>query len=325
MLSLSIIIPVYNVEDYLQRCVESVENQDIPQYNYEVILVNDGSTDSSAEICSVLVEKYANVRLVTKENGGLSSARNAGLDVAVGEYVMFVDSDDYIYPNVLKYLLGCCKANDLDVCHFYYNVADGNGTTTRAGSPFGYNKILSGEEVFNCYMIGSACANIVKASILKYHHLRFYVGIIHEDVEFMTRLLCYVNRLMVVDKDVYHYTFNPNSLWRAKRPEKMKQELEDSLKVSQLQQQFALAHADIDSFFRSSILHIVSTDVCCCLLHVLRDKRIDRDFCRKYVGILKGYQLYPIRLMCLNPRFRVIAFFLNKRPVLSALIRIFKK
>lgn len=325
MLRLSIIIPVYNVEEYLQRCVESVENQDIPQTDYEVILVNDGSTDSSAEICSALAGKYDNIKLVNKENGGLSSARNAGLDIANGEYVMFVDSDDYIYPNVLKYLLDCCKTNKLDVCHFYYNVADSNDKTTRAVSPFGYNKILSGAEVFNCYMIGSACANVYRSAILKEHALRFYVGIIHEDVEFMTRLLCYVNRLMVVDNDVYHYTFNPNSLWRAKRPEKMKQELLDLLKVSKLQQQFALTHEEINSFFRNKILHIVSTDVCCSLMNVLRDKRIDHKFCRKYVETLRDYQLYPIRLSYLNPKFRMITFFLNKELVLSAMIRILKR
>lgn len=324
MLRLSIIIPVYNVENFLRRCVESVENQDIPQADYEVILVNDGSTDQSGEICSALAGEYANIKLISKENGGLSSARNAGLDVANGEYVMFVDSDDYIYPDVLKYLLDCCKTNDLDVCHFYYNVADGNDKTTRAESPFGYDKVLSGEEVFNCYMIGSACANIVKLSVLREHDLQFYVGIIHEDVEFMTRLLCYVKRLMVVDKDVYHYTLNPNSLWRAKRPEKMKQELLDSLKVSKLQQQFALTHEEINSFFRNKILHIVSTDVCCSLMNVLRDKRIDKTFCKEYVRILKGYCLYPIRLNYLETKFRLITFFLNKDFVLSVLIRFLK-
>ena len=325
MLNLSIIIPVYNVEVYLQRCVESVENQDIPHSDYEVVLVNDGSTDRSAEICSALVEKYANIKLISKENGGLSSARNAGLEVAKGEYVMFVDSDDYIYPNVLKCLLDCCKTNNLDVCHFYYNVADTNDKTTRAVSPFGYNKVLSGEEVFNCYMIGSACANIVRSSILRDHDLQFCVGIIHEDVEFMTRLLCYVNRLMVVDMDVYHYTFNPNSLWRAMRPEKKRQELLDSLKVCELQQQFASTQKDINSFFKDCILHIVSTDVCCGLMHVLRDKQSDKDFCRKYVDVLKDYRLYPIRLNCLDSKFRVVAFFLNLEFLLSAYIRLIKK
>lgn len=325
MLRLSIIIPVYNVENFLRRCVESVENQDIPQTDYEVILVNDGSTDRSGEICSALAGEYANIKLISKENGGLSSARNAGLDVAKGEYVMFVDSDDYIYPDVLKYLLDCCKTNDLDVCHFYLNVADGNDRTTRAESPFGYDKVLSGEEVFNCYMIGSACANVVRSSILREHDLKFYIGIIHEDVDFTTRLLCYIKRLMVVDKDVYHYTLNPNSLWRAKRPEMMKQERFDSLKVSKLQQQFALTHEEINSFFRNKILHIVSTDICCSLMNVLRDKQTDKTFCKEYVRTLKCYSLYPIQLSCLDLKFRMITFFLNNEFLLSAFIGIFKK
>lgn len=324
MLRLSIIIPVYNVEKYLQRCVESVENQDIPQTDYEVILVNDGSTDSSAEICSALAGKYANIKLVNKENGGLSSARNAGLDIANGEYVMFVDSDDYIYPNVLKYLLDCCKTNKLDVCHFYLNVEDSDGNTTRAESPFGYNKVLTGHDVYNYYMIGSACANIYRYSFLKEHALHFHIGIIHEDIEFMTRLLCYVKRLIVVDKDVYHYTLNPDSLWRAQKPEKRKRELSDSLKVCALQLQFANGQNGIDTFFRQRIWHIVSTDICCGLIRILRDDQADRDFCRKYISSLKEYHLYPIRLQFLRSKFKLIAIFLNIEKLMTTMIKFLK-
>lgn len=98
--ALSIIIPVYNVEDYLHRCVESILVQDY--YNYEIILVDDGSTDSSGAICDELAREHSFIRVIHKSNGGQSSARNVGLEEAVGKYIWFIDSDDYIAPKDRK-------------------------------------------------------------------------------------------------------------------------------------------------------------------------------------------------------------------------------
>ena len=94
---LSVIIPVYNVEKYLRKCVDSILLQDFA--NMEVILVDDGSPDNSGAICDEYAEKDARVKVIHKENGGVSSARNTGLDVAQGKYIAFVDSDDYLLPN----------------------------------------------------------------------------------------------------------------------------------------------------------------------------------------------------------------------------------
>ena len=98
-MKLSIIMPVYNVEDYLCKCIDSVLNQDYE--DYEVILVDDGSPDECPKICDSYAKKHDNIRVVHRENGGLSAARNSGIEVAIGEYILFVDSDDYIEPNVL--------------------------------------------------------------------------------------------------------------------------------------------------------------------------------------------------------------------------------
>ena len=95
---ISVIIPVYNVEDYLHYAIESLEKQTYK--NFEIILVNDGSTDDSGKLCDEYSEKYSNVRVFHKENGGLSDARNFGLQYANGRYVAFVDSDDYIEKNM---------------------------------------------------------------------------------------------------------------------------------------------------------------------------------------------------------------------------------
>ena len=118
MIKLSIIVPVYNVEQYLHKCVDSLLAQDIPLTDYEIILVDDGSPDECPQICDEYAATYDNIRVVHRENGGLSAARNSGIEVAHGEYVMFVDSDDYIEPNVLSGLIEQVERDNLDVLRY---------------------------------------------------------------------------------------------------------------------------------------------------------------------------------------------------------------
>ena len=113
----SIIIPVYNVEKYLDRCLESVLKQEFN--DYEIILVDDGSTDTSSYICDSY-KQSEKVTVIHKDNGGLSSARNCGLDISKGEYIFFVDSDDYICPGTLKILYDNLSRTNVDVIKFNY-------------------------------------------------------------------------------------------------------------------------------------------------------------------------------------------------------------
>ena len=112
MMLFSIIVPIYNVEKYLARCIDSILDQDYA--NYEIILVNDGSTDNSLLIAEKYSKKYSNIILINKENGGLSDARNVGLDTAKGQYVIFLDSDDAIDKNALK-TINCALENQEDI------------------------------------------------------------------------------------------------------------------------------------------------------------------------------------------------------------------
>mgnify|MGYP003623332904 CR=1 FL=1 len=115
---ISVIIPVYNVEAYLDRCVASILRQSYN--NLEIILVNDGSTDSSAQMCDAYAQADTRIRVIHKQNGGLSSARNAGIDIASGEYLAFIDSDDFIADDMLETLLGLCTKHkaQISACSF---------------------------------------------------------------------------------------------------------------------------------------------------------------------------------------------------------------
>lgn len=120
MMKLSIIVPIYGVEQYLRKCVDSLLAQDLPSSEYEIILVDDGSPDGCPAICDQYAAEHDNIRVIHRENGGLSAARNSGIEVAQGEYIMFVDSDDYIEPNVLGGLMAQVERDNLDVLRFDY-------------------------------------------------------------------------------------------------------------------------------------------------------------------------------------------------------------
>ena len=111
---LSIILPVYNVEAYLGRCINSCLCQDLPKDNYEIIVVIDGSPDNSIEVARRFQSDNDNVKIVVRENGGLSAARNTGLEAASGDYVWFIDSDDYIEENILGDIVRNLQSNQLD-------------------------------------------------------------------------------------------------------------------------------------------------------------------------------------------------------------------
>ena len=140
----SVIVPIYNVEDYLQTCCNSILSQSFN--NIEVILVNDGSTDGSCEIAKQIEKKDSRVILIDQRNGGLSAARNAGLKVAKGDYVLFVDSDDWIEKNCIQELYQDIQRNNSDVSCCLAQYISAMGTIRRGRSSFGINS-LTGDEI----------------------------------------------------------------------------------------------------------------------------------------------------------------------------------
>lgn len=205
-LKLSIIVPVYNVEPYIRKCIESIEDQDIPKEAYEVIVVDDGTPDRSIAIVEALQPFYPNIRIVHKPNGGLSSARNFGLDFARGDYVWFIDSDDYIESNVLKTLLDKAYGEKLDSLCFNNQdiyVETGRIVRNRTLKPAG---VVSGLEYLRDYSISTvAWSHIAKREIYQRHKLRFTIGIYHEDYEFVLLLYAFCERMSFLDRYLYNY------------------------------------------------------------------------------------------------------------------------
>ena len=221
MPTVSVIVPVYRVEKYLRRCMESILKQTYS--DFEIIVVDDGSTDECPLICDEYAKKDKRITVIHKNNGGLSSARNAGLDIANGEYILFVDSDDYIKPNLLETCLNKIKETNCDSVRFGYEKIDEkfNITRTRRPHDFSYSFLTSEEKLnFLCNVLLSyaipftAWSCLFKNDIIKKHHLRFVSEriIYSEDTFFSSLYTFHSSTCVAIDESLYVYQDNKYSL-----------------------------------------------------------------------------------------------------------------
>lgn len=224
----SVIIPLYKVEEYLPECLDSVVRQTLK--DIEVICVNDGSPDRSADIAAEYAQKYEYIKVVHKENGGLSSARNFGLDRAQGKYVYFLDSDDFLEPETLEELCEIADADELDIVYFnthlYFEnqeVKDKNRNYidyyTRKGN---YDGVHTGQTMFsmmrrNREFFPSACLQMFRRDMLEENSLRFYNGIIHEDNLFSFQCMIIARRVGYARKAYYHRRMHDDSIMTANK------------------------------------------------------------------------------------------------------------
>lgn len=203
----SIIIPVYKVEKYLRQCVDSVLTQTLD--DYEIILVDDGSPDGSPVICDEYAAKDGRVKVIHKKNGGLSSARNAGLDVAEGEYVIFLDSDDWWDDTKALALINERRsASNYDVLIFgmkkYFTMSDSFGDerppVLTAGEKVTVEKLMR-----NNIFIACACNKVVRRSLIVKNQFRFVIGQLSEDIEWCAKLLLVKPAIDILSTCFYVY------------------------------------------------------------------------------------------------------------------------
>lgn len=219
MLKFSIVIPMYNVEKYIEKCLLSCLHQDISYNEYEIIIVNDGSPDGSLDIAEKIACQYSNIKIITQENKGLSEARNTGLRNAKGEYIWFVDSDDVIKEKCLSKIIEQCDSRQLQLLAIC--AADViNGEVLRRFS-YTCEEVLRGIEVLNKgLMICCAPFTIYRRDFLLKNKLYFYPGIYYEDTEFSPRSYFFAERVGFINDVLYFYTSNPESITRTLNPKR---------------------------------------------------------------------------------------------------------
>ncbi|WP_270474901.1 glycosyltransferase [Clostridium cochlearium] len=217
---ISVIVPIYNVKELLPKCIESICSQTYK--DLEIILVNDGSTDNCGQICDEYALRDSRIKVIHKVNGGLSDARNAGIKIAKGEYVAFIDSDDYIVNDTYEILVNEAIKNNLDIVAanalLIKNDKCKNALMKKKTFP---NEIMTGIE-YMCQSIQQnsfhVCAwlNLYKRDLLIDNSLYFQKGILHEDEEWTPRVFLEAKRVKYMDFMCYMYVIREGSITKGK-------------------------------------------------------------------------------------------------------------
>ncbi len=210
----SVIVPVFNVACYLGKCVESIVKQ--TYRNLEIILINDGSTDESGDLCDMWGKKDSRIRVIHKSNGGLGDARNTGIEAATGEYILYVDSDDWLELNFCEVMLYRIQKGGCDACVCGYREVCDDGKVMKIKSE--ENRIYLGQELLNDILEEKVCFSY---SVWKFMYkrknisfIKFDVGVYFEDVTFLTKFLLQDLRVSVESKVLYNYRVNEKSITR---------------------------------------------------------------------------------------------------------------
>lgn len=217
MIKLSIIVPVYNVELYIEKCINSLINQDISYSDYEIIIVDDGSPDKSMDIVSQKFSGYENIKIITKENGGLSSARNTGFQYASGDYIWYVDSDDWIEENCLGNIISSFQDSP-DTIALTCFIPEGDWSASFYNQTDMY--VRTGLELCASSHLTAAQFYICRREFLQKRDLHFFEGILHEDSEYTPRMLYLANLLKLYDTPVYHYLKREGSITTVVNPKR---------------------------------------------------------------------------------------------------------
>ena len=217
-MKISVIVPVYNIEkEYLKRCVRSICNQ--TYQNLEILLVDDGATDGSGAVCEQLAAEDSRIRVFHKENGGSSSARNLGIKEATGEYIGFIDSDDYIEPDMYELLVNAVERYQLKMAQISRDEIDAQGKQMpNVCEPPKEEVLITAEEMMRELLMHrgdcSYCTRLTHKSL--FEHREFPIGKLNEDFYLLIQMLTEVEKLIILPKQCYHVFYRIGSNSRKK-------------------------------------------------------------------------------------------------------------
>ena len=207
----SIVVPVYKVEKYIRECIDSILKQ--TYQNYELILVDDGSPDRCGEICEDYKKKNEKIQVIHKQNGGLSDARNAGTKIAKGEYITYIDSDDYVSENYLEKLVSAAVKYDADFVPGNYTREAFNSTVGNEEHVFASDQAFRKLLTWDTVMV-YAWAKLYRLSM--FQNIEYPVGRLSEDCCTTYKLILNSNKVVCIDDEIYYYRITPNSILTSK-------------------------------------------------------------------------------------------------------------
>lgn len=214
-------MPAYNAEDFISKCIDSIVSQSLDESTYEVLIINDGSTDATSEIVCKYIDRFKNIKLITQENKGLAETRNVGIKKSCGRYIWFIDSDDYIVRNCVNDLLNFSENNDLDMFLVApeAKVTENFQEDWKERAPI---EIVKGRALLETGRIDvGAWAYLFKKSFIEKNGLRFLSGYLFEDSEFTPRALLYAKSVGLLRFSVYNYIQHEKSIMHNFSPNRL--------------------------------------------------------------------------------------------------------
>lgn len=304
MLNVSIIVPIYRVEKYVSKCIESIINQTYS--NWELLLIDDGSPDNSGKICDEYAQKDNRIKVIHKENYGVSSARNSGLDIAQGEYVMFVDSDDWISKDCLEVCVNEIKNNKLDALQFgSISIYKDKEILYVKNS----TKTLSGEEyIKNNNFNVTVWGGIYKKNIIEKFSLRFSTQLkLAEDQIFILSYLKHVNRIKYINKAMYYYFQRSDSAIHTAKSIDILKSCDTMVALSK---DWPNAKSFIDSMIILFIMDMIKNDD---VPYSKLKSIFQKQNISKFIGVSKFQQIFP-QIARINFHFAcfLVKFYLRK-------------
>ena len=308
MPKVSIIVPVYNTEKYLEKCLNSLVNQSLE--DIEIIIVNDGSTDNSENIILEYVKGYPNkIKYLKKENTGIAETRNLGVENVAGEYFIFVDADDYIENVLIERLVNCIVDEKIDLVKYKMTIVKENEEQKINGPVF---EIKSGEEAFNklCFddiLIDTPCLYLFNAKFYKDNNFKFLKDTYHEDFGLIPIVLLQAKNMLSIDFYGYYYVQADNSITRNEDYSKTVKRANDLLlhydnMIKQIEK-ISLSQKTINNikqYYSNSILEMA--------------KKIQKEEQNKYILEIKNRKLIKnIRVKSIKSLLKKLILFLNIR------------
>lgn len=304
---LSIIIPVYNVEKYIEKCLLSCVEQDISHADYEIIVINDGTPDNSLSIVKHIAKKYSNIVVINQVNQGLSSARNKGMKYAEGEYIWFVDSDDYIEENCLGRIASYLK-DDLDILQLQYRYVYEDNTPAKDIKTCKIEGVKTGVEItMQGGLPDPAQFSIFRSEFLKEYNLEFLEGIYHEDSEFKPRATYLASKIASDHFVSYNYLQRLSGSITSKF--KLKNGL-DMLKVNKSLQDF-IRQEKMSNKCKKCLYQKIGMNMNTLLLGIRQLNGKERDLLKLHLKLNKEFFYYMVESSLLKYKIEGLLFKLN--------------
>lgn len=316
MVNVSVIVPVYNAEKLLARCVDSILNQTYT--DYEIILVDDGSTDKSPEICDTYAKNHANIRCIHKQNGGISDARNKGIDIAQGKYLMFCDNDDYVEPHWMQTLVKYIEKYPDSLVNCQYTIVDVDGNKDLVKIP-GYDEVtevpISEYYIFYKYNYSpNNWIRIFPMEKIKKYNIRFkkIPHLIGEDVPFNIDFMKYCKSLVYIPVNGYYWVDNGGSESRNYNPDRY-----NSIKVLYNYRKPYISEKYMQEYYNEYFFRFYN-----CLKYVMSDNNSEskKDKIKRCNAILHDESFIEVLNKCdeatCNKKLKLLLSFKNYRLVL---------